>query len=105
MILFCIDAIPAFKNITISLMPGEFIILNLPPGFRTKPEWIMMSLLIPSKLTATSQKKYFDYVVENELNPLVTTGIRHPGGTARVLVFGSSLDLPGRDKFFQLRGG
>ena len=99
------DAIPAFKNLGMSLMPFEFVMMNLPPKFRTKAQFMLLSLLIPSTLKAQEQKKCFDYVVETELNPLFTTGIRYDDNLiARVSVFGTPLDLPGRDKFFQLRG-
>ena len=104
MLLICIDAIAAFKNGGMSLMPAEFMILNLPPQFRSKPDYMFLSLLIPAHLKATAQKRYFDYLVDTELNPLATTGFIHPRGRARVLVFSSTLDLPGRDKFFRLRG-
>ena len=41
-----------------------------------------------------------------ELNTLATTGIPHPSGRGaiKVAVFATPLDLPGRDKFFWLRG-
>ena len=77
LLLFCIDSINLFKNLGYALTPGEFVILNLPPRFRTKVEHIMLSLLVPSKLKAKSQQKYFDYLIKTELNPLVTTGIQH----------------------------
>ena len=45
-------------------------------------------------------------MVNTELNALATTGIPHPSGrgTIRVIIFGTPFDLPGRDKFFWLRG-
>ena len=101
---FCIDAIPAFKNMGMSLMPGEFLNLSLPPQVRTRPEFMLLSMLMPSSLKAAAQKKYLDFLCI-ELNMLSTIGLRIPGGEQiKVKVFGSSLDLPGRDKFFQLRG-
>ena len=104
-LLACMDAISAFKNLGMSLMPFEFVFMNLPPRFRTKVEYMMLSLLLPFTLKPQEQKKYFDYVIETDLNPMLTTGIRYSGDlVARALVFGSPLDLPGRDKFFQLRG-
>lgn len=105
MLLFCMDAIPAFKNQGMSLMPAESIILNYHPRLRGKPEHMLLHFLIPSTLKEKEQKKYFDYMVETELNDLATTGI-HGGihGTTRVLIFATPLDLPGKDKFFWLRG-
>ena len=45
-------------------------------------------------------------MVETELNDLATTGIPNASGhgTTRVLIFATPLDLPGKDKFFWLRG-
>ena len=104
-LLFCIDAIQAFKKKGQSLMPAEFQILSLPPKFRTKPEFMLLSLLIPAQLKARAQKKYFDYVVETELNLMTTTGLPGPRGMmVKASVFGITLDLPGRDKFLHLRG-
>lgn len=102
-LLFCIDAIQAFKKQGQSLMPAEFQILSLPPQFRTKLKFMLLVMLIPATLKAFQQKKYFDYLAE-ELNDLATTGLRGPRGTINVRVFGITLDLPGRDKFLQLRG-
>lgn len=155
-ILFCIDGIPAFKykvvfaidnlnNLAtyylhthhhllvccilqgLSLMPGEFMILSLPPWLRYKENNILMSLLIPEHLSAPSQLKYFKRVIRDELNDLVRTGIRGPDGNIKVLVFGQvgvcisrtciliqriqlfcppakqSLDLKGREKFLDQR--
>ena len=105
-LLFCIDAIPAFKSKNgVSLMPAEFQILSLPPKLRTDTDFMLLTLLIPSKLKESSQKKYFDYIVDAELNYLATTGLRRPSGRmTKAKVFGITLDLPGRDKFLWLRG-
>ena len=103
-LLICVDAIPAFKNLGMSLMPAEVIILSLPPQFRTRPEFMLLSMLIPANLKPASQKKYFDYLCA-ELNSLATDGLQDGlGETRHVLFFGSSLDLPGRDKFLGFRG-
>ena len=105
-VLYCTDGIPAFKSKGVSLMPGMYIILSLPPHLRYKPQYMLLSVLIPSSLKAASQKKFYDYIVANELNPLAVVGIRprHRHSYTKVKVFGISLDLPGRDKFLWLRG-
>ena len=106
MLLFCMDAIPAFSNQGMSLMPAESVIMNLPPRLRAKVRFMLLHFLIPSKLKEEQQKKYFDYMVRTELNTLATNGIPHPSGTGtiRVLIFSTPMDLPGKDKFFWLRG-
>ena len=105
-LLFCIDDIPAFRiNYGGSLMSAEFQILSLPPKLRNNPDFMMLIMLIPARLKAASQKKYFDYLVDTELNYLSTTGVIRPSGNrTKVKVFGITLDLPGRDKFLWLRG-
>ena len=105
-LLFCIDAIPAFrkKKGELSLMPAEFMILSLPPQVRIKAKYMMLSMLVPASLKAESQKKYFDFLAIAELNYMTTVGLNSPGGRTKVRVFGATLDLPGRDKFMWLRG-
>ena len=100
--LFCMDGTAIYDGLSVT--PAEYQVLSLHPSLRVKPEWMFLSLLMPTKLKAASQKKYFDFLVAAELNPLAAVGVRHPGGTTKVIVFGTSFDLPQKDKFFGLRG-
>ena len=86
--LFCIDGIPAFKVNGITLMPAEFLLLSLPPWMRYKEDNMFISMLIPSTLSAKSQKKYFDYVLATDINPMVRDGLQSPVGPAQVGIFG-----------------
>ena len=101
-ILFCMDGTAIYEGHSVT--PAEYQNLNLPPGLRHKPEYMFLSLLLPTEMKAYLQKKYFDFVVAKELNPLATVGVSHPEGTTKVIVFGCSFDLPAKDKFFGLRG-
>ena len=101
-ILFCMDGTAIYEGCSVT--PAEYQMLSLPPQLRVKPEYMFLSLLLPTKLKAVSQKKYFDFIVAMELNPLAAVGVRHPGGNTKVIVFGTSFDLPAKDKFFGLRG-
>ena len=57
-------------------------------------------MLIPSRLSATSQKKYFDKVIEHDYNPMYKDGlINSLGETIRVQIFAQVLDLKGKEKF------
>ena len=104
-LLLCMDAIQAFNNQGESLMPAESQILNLRPQLRSKSKFMLLHFLIPSTLKEGQQKKYFDYMVATDLNPLATTGIVTTSGRrVRVLIFSTPFDLPGYDKFFYLRG-
>ena len=51
-------------------------------------------------MPAKSQRKFFDKVIEQDLNPMCTSGIlgRH-GQRVDVRIFGQVLDLKGREKF------
>ena len=101
------DGIPPFKRKGISLVPSESFLLNLAPWLRVKVKHIMLHFLMPSTLKEREQKKYFDYMVVTDLNPLASAGIPHPtivGRTIRVTIFSTTLDLPGKDKLFWLRG-
>jgi len=87
-------------------MPAQSKLLNLSPRLRSKAQYRLLHFLMPSTLKENEQKKYFDYMVATELNPLATSGIPHPSGHGiiRVLIYATPLDLPGRDKLFWLRG-
>ena len=85
---FCTDGIDPFaNNSTIDI--AEFINFSLPPQERYKTENMLLYMFIPSNFSAVMQKKFFDFVVQQELAPLHHTGI---DGMA-VRVVGFSLDL------------
>ena len=101
--LMCIDGFPAFnmkRKGAISLCPGELINLSLPPHLRYDPDNIMIWLLIPNEMSAQSQLKYFEYVTRTELNPLQLRGVDGPDGPVTIKMFASTLDLKGKEKFF-----
>ena len=97
-LLFCYDGIPAHNYPGAkSLIPGEFIILSHPPWLRYKQDNILISFLFPDGLSAKAQKKFFDKIIEDDLEPVFTQGICE--GTIQVEIFGHTLDLKGREKF------
>ena len=102
-LLMCVDAVPAFhakRKGAPSLMPVELVNLSLPPHLRYDPDNMICWMLIPANMSAEAQLKYFDYVVENELNPLFEQGVPGPDGPVRIKLFGASLDLKGKEKFY-----
>ena len=101
-LLFCADGVPIYPGC--SVMPAEYSVLSLPPQLRHRPEFMLLSMLFPDHLKPAAQKKYFDFVVGIEINPLATVGVRHETGFTKVVIFTTTFDLPARDKFFQLRG-
>ena len=70
-------------------MPAESMLLNLPPWLRAKTKYIMLHFLMPSTLKERAQKKYFDYMITMDLNPLATTGIPHPTIVGRIIHWGT----------------
>ena len=102
-LLLCLDGFPAFHGQhkgSPSLMPAEFVILSLPPHLRYDPDNILMWMLIPASMSASKQLKYFNYVCTEELNPLQLHGVPGPDGPVIVKLFGASLDLKGKEKFY-----
>lgn len=93
-LLYCVDGIPAFKPGGLSLKPSEFMILNLPPWERCKPENMLLHMLFPAKLKGLALKKYYDWAATFELNELAVHGIEG----VKIKHFGTSLDTPGRSE-------
>lgn len=101
--LVCFDGFPAFntnRKGAISLCPGELINLSLPPHSRYDPDNIIKWMLIPNDMSPSSQLKYFRYLTRTELNPLFTHGVRGPDGPVLIKLFGATLDLKGKEKFY-----
>ena len=100
-LLFCYDGIPANNYVgSESLVPGEFIVLSLPPWQRYKENNILISVLFQDGLSAKAQKKFFDKIIEVDFKPLFTEGVQDKwGDNIRVEIFGHTLDLKGREKF------
>ena len=81
-------------------MPTELINLSLPAHLRYDPDNMIIWMLIPAKMSASAQLKYFNYLVKTELNPLQETGVPGPDGPVLIKLFGASLDLKGKEKFY-----
>ena len=76
-LLFCTDGFPAFNYAgSKSVQPAMNVNLSLPPWERYKEKNVLLSMLLPSELSAASQKKYFDKVVEVDYNPMLVHGIQ-----------------------------
>ena len=93
-LLFCIDGIPAFSANTLSLKPGEFVNLSLPPAVRHKVENILLLMLLPASMKGDQAKKYYNFAATYELNDLFRTGV----DGVKVKVFSTSMDTPGRSE-------
>ena len=63
--------------------------MSLPPWERYKEKNMLVSMLLPSELSAAAQKKYFDKIVEVDYNPMLLDGIQGylDGEVIRVQIF------------------
>ena len=96
---FCVDGIPAFVSGSVSIKPAEFMILSLPPKMRSKARNMLLCMLLPDSLKGPQQRKYYDWAATYEMNDLHTRGV----GGVRVIVYGTSLDSPGRAELMQIQ--
>ena len=97
--LLCIDGVPAFHEKhkgAPTLCPAELINLSQGPHERYDPDNMMSWMLIPNEYSAETQEKFFKYVIETEMNPLMTEGVEGPDGPVTIKVLGASLDLKGK---------
>ena len=96
---FCVDGVPAFAAGTLSLKPAVFMNLSLPPAVRSKAKYMILFMLLPDSLKGESQKKYYDFAAEFELNQLFHTGIDVGlPPLIKVKVFSTSLDTRGKEE-------
>ena len=96
----CVDGVPPFQHGNHeSVKPIQHFIANLPPWLRYKLEYMMLQMLIPAELKGQAAKKYYDWAANYEMNALHTYGV----DGVRVLMFGMTLDTPGRRELLQLQ--
>ena len=96
----CVDGVPPFQHgHHESVKPVQHFIANLPPWIRYKLHYMVLHMLIPSTLKGQAAKKYYDWAAKYEMNTLHTYGV----DGFRVLIFGMTLDTPGRRELLQLQ--
>ena len=96
---YCVDGFSAFDNNSLSVKPAEFMILNLPPELRSQTKYMLLHMLLPSKLKGQQMKKYYDWSANFEMRTLHSRGV----DGVRVVVYGTSLDAPGRAELLQMK--
>ena len=101
-LLNCSDGVKAYQRGPTSLTLSEFSILSLAPDQRYRPENMIIHMMHPSELKSSRLNKYYDFAVQDELHELYYNGLQ---GTRikSVFVFGITLDLEGRYKFFRMQ--
>ena len=98
-----IDGVPAFHQKhkgAPTLNIAELINLSLPPHVRYDPDNMLPWAIIPNEMSGSQQVKYFDWICHTDLNGLADVGVPGPSGPVKVKLFGGSLDLKGKEKFF-----
>ena len=96
----CVDGVPPFgHNIKESVKPVQAMIISLPPWVRTSAKYMLLQMLILAHLKGQAAKKYYDWAANYEINSLHGRGVEG----VRVLVYGTTLDTPGRRELLQMQ--
>ena len=83
---YCVDGTPIFRRKHLkSIKVAQFSIYSLPPWLRSKAEYMLVQMLVPSKLKGQAAKKYYDFA-GREMNKLRRDGV----DGVKVEVFGVS---------------
>jgi len=117
----CVDGVEPFNygNINDSVKPLQYCMLSLSPHLRYKPAYMLLQMLIPSTLKGKAAKKYYDWAA-NEMNDLHGTDyyynlfeffflllfpLHAENGVegVRVVLYGTTLDTPGRRELLQMQ--
>jgi len=95
----CVDGCPAYgRQQSGSVKPFQYFICNLPPWLRYQLRHLLVHVLIPAQLKGPQSKKYYDYLGA-EMTDLYLHGV---DGT-KVIVFGTTLDTPGRRELLNMQ--
>ena len=96
----CVDGVPPFgHNIRESVKPIQHNIVSLAPWLRTSEEFMLLQMLILAHLKGQAAKKYYDWAANYEMNDLKEHGVEG----VRVLVYGTTLDTPGRRELLAMQ--
>ena len=88
-----------FEYVQGSVKPWQICLLSLPPWLRYKEKYMLCLAIIPNSLKMKAAKKYYDFAAKYEVNDLHSTGIYG----IRVLMYGTSLDSPGRRELLSMQ--
>jgi len=96
----CVNGCPAYgRKQSYSVKPFQYFICNLPPWLRYKLRFMLIHFLIPPKLKGKKAKKYYDWIGQNEMTDLYRNGV----DGVRVIVYGNTLDTPGRSELLNIQ--
>ena len=80
------------------MKPWQAFVHNLAPWLRYKAKYMFCFAVIPNSLKGQAAKKYYDFAADYQINELYHTGIYG----VKVLLFGTSLDCPGRSELLSM---
>lgn len=96
----CVDACPAHARKQCgSVKPIQYFIGNLAPWLRYCGRHMLIHALIPAHLKGKKAKKYYDWIGVNEMKTLY----RHGVNGVRVIMYGNTLDTPGRREILSMQ--
>ena len=96
----CVDGCPAHgRKQSASVKPFQYFVCNLPPWLRYKLRFMLIHFLIPPHLKGKKAKKYYDWIGINEVSDLFRNGV----DGVRVIVYGDTLDTPGRRELLNMQ--
>ena len=95
----CVDSCPAYDREQVeSVKPVQYFFANLPPWLRYKLRHMLVQAMIPAHLKGQSAKKYYDWF-GREMTDLYRNGV----DGVRVIVYGWTLDTPGRRELLNMQ--
>ena len=96
----CVDSCPAHsRKQSASVKPLQYFIANLSPRLRYQVRFMLVHALIPAHLKGKKAKKYYDWIGVNEMTPLYRHGVQG----VKVIVYGNTLDTPGRREILNMQ--
>ena len=99
----CVDGVETFthgrQQSGPSVKPIQYFVANLPPWVRYKQSYLLVHALIPTHLKGKAAKKYYDWLGVHEMTPLHRAGV----DGVRVIVYGTTLDTPGRRELLNMQ--
>ena len=99
----CVDGVEAYAHgrqlFCATVKPLQYLVANLAPWLRYKVKHMLVHALIPAHLKGKAAKKYYDWLGRHEMTPLYRDGVQG----VRVIVYGNTLDTPGRREILNMQ--
>jgi len=98
---YCVDGVTIcnIRKQAGSFKPAMIANLSLPPWLRYKSRHLIVQMLIDASLKYKQAAKYYDWAAQYEMNTLHSHGVNG----VRVILFGVTLDAPGRRELLNMQ--